>query len=57
MFFHYTPSTFQLHIHFTNINNNSINSSVEYSHELGQVIFNLELDSDYYKKINLIKRI
>lgn len=57
MFIHYTPSAFQLHIHFTNTNNNSIDSSVEYSHELSQVIFNLELISDYYKKFDMCKRI
>ncbi len=57
MYFHYTPAAFLLHIHFVNTNNNTTDSSVEYSHELSQVIFNLELKSDYYKTINLNKRI
>ena len=52
MFFHYDPSTYQLHIHFANIAENN-GSSVEYSHDLDIVIFNLSLDSDYYKKVLL----
>ncbi len=56
MFFHYDPSTYHLHIHFVNVQHTEMNSSVEYSHELDSVIFNLELDSDYYKKINLNTR-
>ena len=49
IFFHYEPSTYHLHIHFINV--------VEYSHSLDNVIFNLELDSDYYKKIFMNKRV
>jgi m7GpppX diphosphatase len=56
MFFHYEPSTYHLHIHFVNIANTDSRSSVEYSHELNSVIFNLSLCSDYYKKIILNKR-
>jgi len=56
IFFHYTPSTYHLHIHFINLNYHSC-SSVEYSHDLDTVIFNLSLDTDYYKKIKLNKRI
>jgi hypothetical protein len=29
---------------------------VEYSHDLDTVIFNLKMDSDYYKKIKLNRR-
>lgn len=54
MYFHYLPSTYQLHIHFADINNKNVNSSVEYSHELNIVIYNLLLYSEYYKKINLL---
>jgi m7GpppX diphosphatase len=54
MYFHYLPSTYQLHIHFADINNKNVNSSVEYSHELNIVIYNLSLYSEYYKKINLL---
>ncbi len=56
MFFHYDPSTYHLHIHFVNVEFTECNSSVEYSHELNNVIFNIGLDSDYYKKIILNTR-
>lgn len=57
MFFHYEPSTYHLHIHFVNVSNNEARSSVEYSHELNNVIFNLSLLSDYYQRAILNKRI
>jgi len=57
MFFHYDPSTYHLHIHFVNTAHIYTCSSVEYSHDLDSVIFNLQLDGDYYKKINLNVRI
>ena len=57
IFFHYDPSTYHLHMHFINTKNTKSGSSVEYSHDLDMVIFNLKLDSDYYKKININKRI
>ena len=53
IFLHYNPSTYHLHIHFVNILFTDCNSSVEYSHDLDLVIFNLELDGDYYKKVLL----
>jgi len=56
-FIHYEPSTYHLHIHFVNVEYVECASSVEYSHDLNSVIFNLSLDSDYYKKIVLNKRI
>jgi hypothetical protein len=49
MFFHYELSTYHLHIHFVNTANNDARSSVEYSHELNNVIFNLSIYSQYYK--------
>ena len=49
MYFHYSPSTYHLHIHVATTKNSDINSSVEYSHELSRVIFNLQNMSDYYK--------
>jgi m7GpppX diphosphatase len=49
MYFHYEPSTYHLHIHFVNIVSNQLHSSVEYSHELNSVMFNLKIMSDYYK--------
>jgi m7GpppX diphosphatase len=57
MFFHYDPSTYHLHIHFINTSYTKTRSSVEYSHDLDSVIFNLKMDTDYYKKIKLNKRI
>lgn len=56
MFFHYEPSTYHLHIHFVNIENTDARSSVEYSHELNNVIFNLSICSNYYKRALLNKR-
>ena len=57
MYFHYSPSTYHLHIHFVQISNTDVNSSVEYSHELSSVIENLKINSDYYKLVKLNKRI
>jgi m7GpppX diphosphatase len=54
---HYTPSTYHLHIHFINVNFNECNSSIEYSHDLNMVIFNLQMDNEYYKKIKLNREI
>jgi len=58
IYLHYPPSAWHLHIHFCNIENTSVTSSVEYSHELNQVIFNLSINSKYYKTFqinNLVK--
>jgi m7GpppX diphosphatase len=57
IFFHYDPSTYHLHIHFVNTANKESWSSVEYSHDLDSVIFNLQMDSGYYKKIKLNRRV
>jgi len=57
MYFHYEPSTYHLHIHFVNTASNQLHSSVEYSHELNSVIFNLKMNSDYYKIIKLNIRV
>jgi hypothetical protein len=53
-YFHYPPSSYHLHIHFVN-NLVKYGSSIEYSHDLNSVIFNLSICSDYYKKIVLNK--
>ena len=47
-FFHYEPSVYHLHIHVTNLMDNDARSSVEYSHDLNTVIYNLSIKSDYY---------
>ena len=57
MYFHYEPSTYHLHIHFVNTASNLLHSSVEYSHELNSVIFNLKMKTDYYKIIKLNIRV
>lgn len=49
VYIHYPPSTWHLHIHFCTIDNIN-SSSAEYTYMLDQVIFNLKLYSDYYKK-------
>lgn len=56
MFFHYEPSTYHLHIHFVNVAYYDARSSVEYSHELNNVIFNLSICNNYYQKVVLNKR-
>ena len=57
MYFHYEPSTYHLHIHFVNISSNQLHSSVEYSHELNNVMFNVKMMSDYYKIVLLNVRV
>lgn len=56
MFFHYEPSTYHLHIHFINVAHHEARSSIEYSHELHSVIFNLSICDNYYKQAVLNKR-
>jgi len=57
IFFHYDPSTYHLHAHFVALTNTKSSSSVEFSHDYDSVMFNLSIDSDYYKKIRLNKRL
>lgn len=57
MFFHYEPSTYHLHIHFVNVANHDARSSVEYSHDLHSVLFNLSICSTYYQQAILNKRV
>jgi m7GpppX diphosphatase len=53
VFLHYHPTTFHLHVHFQNIGKLNSHSSVEHSHELNTVIFNLKMCDEYYKLITL----
>jgi hypothetical protein len=48
MFFHYPPSTYLLHIHFTHADVFDSGTSVERAHNLDDVIKNIGLDKDYY---------
>ena len=50
IFFHYPPSTYLLHIHFMHISIYHHGTSFERSHDLYQVIYNLELDTNYYRR-------
>jgi len=54
MYIHYSPSTWHLHIHFCHVDDTTVNSSVERSHELSSVIFNLSICTDYYKLLNIL---
>lgn len=56
-FVHYSPTTYHLHIHWTLISNTNVNSSVEYSHSLSNIITNIKIKSDYYQTVILDKRI
>lgn len=55
IYFHYEPSTYQLHLHFTNVSNRNFRNSVESSHHIDSVLFNLSINSDYYKLIKMVK--
>lgn len=52
-YFHYRPSTYQLHMHLDCIDNTHIDALVERSHNVINVIQNIKLCGDYYKKIKL----
>jgi m7GpppX diphosphatase len=56
MFIHYAPTTYHLHVHFTLLSKTEAASSVEYSHELTNVITNIKLVPDYYQRITMNKR-
>lgn len=52
IYFHYYPSTWQLHIHFVNLSHRS-NSSIEQAHNFHYVVQNLELGVNYYSRVVL----
>ena len=56
-FVHYSPTTYHLHIHWVLISNNSVNSSVEYSHSLSSILTNITTKFNYYQTVVLDKRI
>lgn len=56
-FVHYSPSTYHFHIHSVLISNTNVNSSVEYSHSLSNIITNIKIKGDYYQNVILDKRI
>jgi m7GpppX diphosphatase len=57
MFFHYPPTFYQLHVHVTNLRCQAANALVERAHLLQNVINNLEVDSNYYCKVSLMKTV
>jgi hypothetical protein len=48
MFFHYTPSTYLLHIHFVHIEKCNRKTSVEKCHTFDDVVRNISIDPEYY---------
>jgi len=54
MYFHYKPSTWHLHLHINNINSTKpISCQIEHAHSIYNVIANLHICSDYYKRVTL----
>lgn len=53
IYFHYQPSFYHLHIHFTYLRHEAPGIYAEKSHLLDTVINNIEMMSDYYKKATL----
>ena len=51
-YLHYQPSFYHLHVHFTHIKL-QILGIPERNHQLNQVIENLKVDSDFYRKATL----
>jgi len=52
-FFHYPPSFYHLHVHFTTLENSRCGSETERAHLIEDVIDNLKLMPDYYEKKTL----
>lgn len=48
VYFHYTPSTYQLHIHFVHIEKCDYKTSVEVCINFDDVIKNISIDPEYY---------
>lgn len=53
IYLHYQPSFYHLHIHFTYLRHEAPGIFAERAHLLANVISNLELLPEYYKKITL----
>lgn len=49
IYFHYQPSYYHLHVHFTHVKLEAPGSGVERAHLLTDVINNIKLLPDYYK--------
>lgn len=53
IYFHYQPSYYHLHIHFTYLRHEAPGIYAEKSHLLDTVISNIEMMNDYYQKATL----
>ena len=51
-FFHYQPTFYHLHLHINHLSNN-LGDMPERNFSLNQIIENLKIDSDYYKKVSI----
>ena len=49
VFVHYQPQFYHFHVHFTRLEN-EVGCSVERGHLITDIIQNLTMDGDYYKK-------
>ncbi|KAH0533731.1 m7GpppX diphosphatase-like [Cotesia glomerata] len=56
-YFHYQPSYYHLHVHFTALTVENAGTLVERAHLLSTVINNIEMMPDYYQKATLTFRI
>jgi m7GpppX diphosphatase len=50
LFLHYQPTFYHLHVHVNHLNH-TLTDMPERNFSLNQIIENLKLDSDYYKKV------
>lgn len=53
VYFHYQPSFYHLHVHFTYLRHDAPGITAERAHLLSNVISNIEVVPDYYQKITL----
>ena len=51
-YFHYQPSYYHLHVHFTHIKYNAPGKNVEHAHLLTSVIENIRKQSNHYSQGN-----
>ncbi|XP_008555758.1 m7GpppX diphosphatase [Microplitis demolitor] len=57
IYFHYQPSYYHLHVHFTAFTVENAGTLVERAHLLSTVISNIEMMPDYYQKATLTFRV
>lgn len=53
IYLHYQPSFYHLHVHFTYLKHEAPGILAERAHLLSNVISNIELVADYYKKVTI----